>query len=52
MSGQTAGPVTTTAARQLYADPAAAAAQSVDKIAAARVWLLDYLDGGAALGGA
>ncbi|MBK8255166.1 MAG: hypothetical protein IPK82_21205 [Polyangiaceae bacterium] len=29
-----------TAVRQLYADPAAAAAQSVDKIAAARVWLL------------
>ena len=40
MSGQSAGPVATTAVRQLYADPAAAAAQSVDKIAAARVWLL------------
>jgi predicted metal-dependent peptidase len=32
--------VTTTGARQLYADPVAAAAQAVDKIAAARVWLL------------
>jgi predicted metal-dependent peptidase len=31
---------TTTGARQLYADPVAAAAQAVDKIAAARVWLL------------
>ena len=30
----------TTAVRQLYADPAAAAQQAVDKIAAARVWLL------------
>lgn len=30
----------TTPERQLYADPAAAAAQSLDKIAAARVWLL------------
>src|SRR3954471_2254963 len=32
--------ITTTDARQLYADPAAAAIQCVDKIAAARVWLL------------
>jgi predicted metal-dependent peptidase len=32
--------VTRSAVRQLYADPAAAAAQAVDKIAAARVWLL------------
>jgi predicted metal-dependent peptidase len=32
--------ISTTDARQLYADPAAAAAQAVDKIAAARVWLL------------
>ncbi|MEZ4293645.1 MAG: VWA-like domain-containing protein [Polyangiaceae bacterium] len=30
----------TSAIRQLYADPAAAAAQAADKIAAARVWLL------------
>ncbi len=30
----------TSAVRQLYADPAAAAAQAVDKVAAARVWLL------------
>ena len=30
----------TTADRQLYADPAAAGTQAVDKIAAARVWLL------------
>src|SRR5262245_5717938 len=29
-----------TAVQQLYADPAAAAAQATDKIAAARVWLL------------
>jgi predicted metal-dependent peptidase len=33
-------PHVSTGARQLYADPAAAAAQCVDKIAAARVWLL------------
>src|SRR5690349_20352583 len=30
----------TTAVQQLYADPASAAAQATDKIAAARVWLL------------
>jgi predicted metal-dependent peptidase len=44
MSGPSAGAgarsMETTATRQLYADPAAAAAQAVDKIAAARVWLL------------
>ena len=33
-------PLLTTPARQLYADPAAATAQAIDKIAAARVWLL------------
>jgi predicted metal-dependent peptidase len=32
--------ILTTGERQLYADPAAAAAQAVDKVAAARVWLL------------
>lgn len=32
--------VVATSVRQLYADPAAAAGQAVDKIAAARVWLL------------
>lgn len=32
--------ILTTGERQLYADPAAAAAQAIDKIAAARVWLL------------
>lgn len=32
--------VLSTSVRQLYADPAQAAAQAVDKIAAARVWLL------------
>ncbi len=32
--------IQTTAERQLYADPKAAGAQAVDKIAAARVWLL------------
>jgi predicted metal-dependent peptidase len=42
MSGPGAGTrsISTTDVRQLYADPAAAAAQAVDKIAAARVWLL------------
>lgn len=38
--GTTAETLKTTGARQLYADPAAAAAQTIDKIAAARVWLL------------
>jgi predicted metal-dependent peptidase len=38
--GTTAKAHLTTDTRQLYADPAAAAAQAVDKIAAARVWLL------------
>jgi len=38
--GTGAQSITTTDARQLYADPAAAAAQCIDKIAAARVWLL------------
>src|SRR5689334_11553121 len=38
--GTGARSIATTDSRQLYADPAAAAAQSVDKIAAARVWLL------------
>jgi predicted metal-dependent peptidase len=38
--GTTAQSIKTTAGQQLYADPAAAAAQSIDKIAAARVWLL------------
>lgn len=40
MAGFDAKNVSTTNVRQLYADPAAAAAQAVDKIAAARVWLL------------
>ncbi len=38
--GTTAQTVQASAAQTLYADPAAAAAQSIDKIAAARVWLL------------
>jgi len=38
--GSGARPIATSAVRQLYADPTAAAAQAVDKIAAARVWLL------------
>ena len=38
--GTTAKTIATTGAQQLYADPAAAAAQAIDKIAAARVWLL------------
>ncbi len=38
--GQTARGHKTTDTRQLYADPVAAAGQAVDKIAAARVWLL------------
>ena len=38
--GTGATSISTTAVRQLYADPAAAAAQAVDKIAAVRVWLL------------
>lgn len=38
--GTTAQTQKTTSVQQLYADPAAAAAQSIDKIAAARVWLL------------
>src|SRR4051812_28768234 len=38
--GTTAQKLKTTGVQQLYADPAAAAAQSIDKIAAARVWLL------------
>ncbi len=38
--GTGAQSITSTSVRQLYADPAAAAQQAVDKIAAARVWLL------------
>lgn len=39
-SAMNAKNVLTTPTRQVYADPTAAAAQTVDKIAAARVWLL------------
>src|SRR6185503_17617623 len=38
--GTSAQSIATTDIRQLYADPAAAATQAIDKIAAARVWLL------------
>jgi Putative metallopeptidase domain len=38
--GTGAQTIASSAVRQLYADPAGAAAQAVDKIAAARVWLL------------
>jgi predicted metal-dependent peptidase len=40
LTGQDAKNVLTTPTRQVYADPTLAASQSVDKIAAARVWLL------------
>jgi predicted metal-dependent peptidase len=40
VTGTGARSIVTSDARQLYADPAAAAAQAVDKIAAGRVWLL------------
>src|SRR5258706_14772909 len=40
LAGFDAKKIGVTGARQLYADPAAAATQATDKIAAARVWLL------------